>query len=126
MQTPVSEHLMITRSKSKLLELEGINPFDDDDIDETGNLKGLIDYECNDDFDNDMFQKELKRLRGGNRSPQTILNLSPSKKRKKVKKGKTIKWNLRFGSSCRYRDWDRGPGGFYVRDVEEEIISTLK
>ena len=77
MQTPVSEHLMITRSKSKLLELEGINPFDDDDIDETGNLKGLIDYECNDDFDNDMFQKELKRLRGGKK------NNSPTKKKKK-------------------------------------------
>ena len=77
MQTPVSEHLMITRSKSKLLELEGINPFDDDDIDEKGNLKGLIDYECNDDFDNDMFQKELKRLRGGKKTN------SPTKKKKK-------------------------------------------
>ena len=45
---------------------------------------------------------------------------------KKIKEGKEIKWKLRFGSSCRYRDWDRGPGGFYVWGVEEEIISTLK
>ena len=47
-------------------------------------------------------------------------------KMKKIKKGKQIKSKLRFGSSCRYRDWDRGPGGFYVWGVEEEIISTLK
>ena len=47
-------------------------------------------------------------------------------KMKKIKKGKQIKSKLRFGSSCRYRDWDRGPGGFYVWSVEEEIISTLK
>ena len=45
---------------------------------------------------------------------------------KKIKKGKQIHWKLRFGSSCRYRDWDRGPGGFYVWGVEKEIISTLK
>ncbi len=45
---------------------------------------------------------------------------------KKIKKGKQIHWKLRFGSSCRYRDWNRGPGGFYVYGVEKEIISTLK
>ena len=47
----------------------------------------------------------------------------------KKKKGKHIDWQLRFGSSCRYRDWNRssGPsGGFYIWGVEEEIISTLK
>ena len=84
-----SEHSMITRSKQKLLDFDPPNNADDnDEIDEQGNLKGFIDYECDEGFDNDMFQKELKRLRGGNRSPQTILNLSPSKKRKKMKKGK--------------------------------------
>ena len=45
---------------------------------------------------------------------------------KKIKKGKQINWKLKFGSSCRYRDWDRGPGGFYIWGVEKEIISTLK
>ena len=45
---------------------------------------------------------------------------------KKIKKGRQINWKLRFGSSCRYRDWDRGPGGFYIWGVEKEIISTLK
>ena len=37
-----------------------------------------------------------------------------------------VDWQLRFGSSCRYRDWKRGSGGFYIWGVEEEIISTLK
>ena len=84
-----SEHSMITRSKQKLIELDHpTQPSDNDEMDDQGNLKGFIDYECDEEFDNDMFQKELKRLRGGNRSPQTILNLSPSKKRKKVKRGK--------------------------------------
>jgi len=45
---------------------------------------------------------------------------------KKVKKGTGINWRLRFGSSCRYRDWNRGPGGFYIWGVEKDIISTLK
>ena len=44
----------------------------------------------------------------------------------KKKKGEYIDWQLRFGSSCRYRDWKRAPDGFYIWGVEEEIISTLK
>ncbi len=73
-----SEHSMITRSKGKLLELEEIKPFDDDELDDKGNIQGLIDYECNSEFDNDIFQKELKRLRGGRK------HNSPTKK--KIKK----------------------------------------
>ena len=84
-----SEHSMITRSKQKLMEIDQPNqPNDNDELDDQGNLKDFIDYDCDEDFDNDMFQKELKRLRGSNRSPKNILNLSPSKKRKKVKRGK--------------------------------------
>ena len=85
-----SEHSMITRSKKKQLDL--IPPSGDtdgnDEMDEQGNLKGFIDYECDEPFDNDMFQKELKRLRGGNRSP--VVHSSPTKRaRKKMKqKGK--------------------------------------
>ena len=37
-----------------------------------------------------------------------------------------VDWKLRFGSSCRHRDWNRGSGGFYIWGVEENIISTLK
>jgi len=46
----------------------------------------------------------------------------------KIKKepNKKIKGNTRFGSSCRYRDWDRAKGGFYIWDVEENIAATLK
>ena len=44
----------------------------------------------------------------------------------KKKKGEYIDWQLRFGSSCRYRDWNRGSGGFYIWGVKENIISTLK
>ena len=85
MQNSPSEHSMITRSKGKLLELEGINPFEEDDMDEKGNLKGLIDYECNEDFDNEMFQKELRRLRGGRKNTQYN---SPTKRKKKDSENK--------------------------------------
>ena len=80
-----SEHSMITRSMKKKLELIPPNNADNnDELDEQGNLKGLIDYECDEPFDNDMFQKELRRLRGGNLSPS--IHSSPTKKaRKKVK-----------------------------------------
>ena len=61
-----SEHSMITRSKKKEMESQPPNNAgNNDDIDEQGNIKGLIDYTCEEDFDNDMFQKELRRLRGG-------------------------------------------------------------
>ena len=61
-----SEHSMITRSKKKEIDLIPPGNTDgNDDMDEQGNLKGFIDYECDEPFDNDMFQKELKRLRGG-------------------------------------------------------------
>jgi len=46
----------------------------------------------------------------------------------KIKKNpnKKIRGNMRFGSSCRYRDWDRAKGGFYIWGVEENIAATLK
>ena len=82
----VSEHTMITRSMKKKMEEEGIySPFEEDEIDENGNLKGLIDYECEEDFDPEMFQRELKRL-GGSR-----MNSSPTKKKKKGSKKKNDK-----------------------------------
>ena len=85
-----SEHSMITRSKTKEMNFSPPNnPGDNDEIDEQGNIQGFIDYDCDEPFDNDMFQKELKRLRGGNLSPQApLFNLSPSKKSSKKKKGR--------------------------------------
>ena len=61
-------HPMITRSKKAELKLNldlEIDKSTDTEVDEQGNLAGLIDYSCDEDFDNDMFQKELARLRGG-------------------------------------------------------------
>ena len=31
-----------------------------------------------------------------------------------------------FSSHCRYRDWDRAKGGFYIWGVEENIAATLQ
>ena len=36
---------------------------------------------------------------------------------------KKISWKMRFGSSCRYRDWDRAKGGFYIWGVEDNIAA---
>ena len=56
----MSEHSMVTRSKKKndgsntppILSNE-MDP--NDDIDEHGNIKGLIDYDCDDDYDKLLF-----------------------------------------------------------------------
>jgi ATP-dependent Lon protease len=78
-----SNHSMITRSK-KVID-PNHPPVPEDDVDENGNIKELIDYECDEDFDQEMFQKELKRLGGRQVSP---LHLSPKKKVKKHPKNK--------------------------------------
>ena len=65
-----NNHIMITRSKNKIINdnnhnNDNSNDDDDNDIDEYGNIKGLIDYDCDDDetFDNKLFQKEINRLK---------------------------------------------------------------
>jgi len=47
------------------------------------------------------------------------------KKLDKIKKkaDKKINWKLRFGVSCRYRDWDRAKGGYYIWGVEDNIAA---
>jgi hypothetical protein len=47
------------------------------------------------------------------------------KKLAKIKKlkDKKIKGNLRFGTSCRYRDWERAKGGYYIWGVEDNIAA---
>ena len=47
------------------------------------------------------------------------------KKLDKIKKlkDKKIKGNLRFSSSCRYRDWERAKGGYYIWGVDDNIAA---
>ena len=79
-----SEHNMITRSMKKKMEEEDIVPEDNyDELDENGNLKDFINYECEEDFDQEMFQKELDRLRYGNKIKSPVQNVSMKKKKKR-------------------------------------------
>ena len=67
MTTTNSTHSMTTRSKSKEEKsppLKSHNKDDDDDVDEYGNLKGFIDYDCEDEFDHAEFDKQVMRLGG--------------------------------------------------------------
>lgn len=92
----IKQHIMITRSMKKQNDEDNIN-FDiqetiideNEEVDENGNIEDFIDYDCDDDFDNEMFQNELKRLRNGNKYNPSILQLPP--KKKKVKKSKNNK-----------------------------------
>ena len=64
----MSTHSMITRSQKKLEDINKPKPNkknDDnfDDIDEHGNIKDLIDYDCNDDYDEKSFKKEISRIK---------------------------------------------------------------
>jgi hypothetical protein len=36
---------------------------------------------------------------------------------------KKINWKLRFGTSYRYRDWDRAKGRYYICCVEDNIAT---
>jgi ATP-dependent Lon protease len=85
-----NSHQMTTRSKAKNDINENYEPSDiltddmltdDSSVDENGNLKGFIDYDCDDDFDHKEFDKQLNRLKG----------VKP--KRKKKRKNKKQKQN---------------------------------
>jgi len=47
------------------------------------------------------------------------------KKLNKIKKlkDKKIKGNLRYSTSCRYRDWERAKDGYYIWGVEDNIAA---
>tara|TARA_Y100000996_G_scaffold359191_1_gene301144 strand:- start:1516 stop:3447 length:1932 start_codon:yes stop_codon:yes gene_type:complete len=87
-----NNHSMVTRSKKNLEEKIENKPEDNYklEIDEHGNVSELIDYECNESFDNDMLQIELNRLRGNNK--KNNINTSPkftiSPNKKKITKRK--------------------------------------
>ena len=34
-----------------------------------------------------------------------------------------VKANLRYSTSCRYRDWNRAKGGFHIWAVEDNIAA---
>jgi ATP-dependent Lon protease len=79
-----SQHSMITRSKQKMIDINPPPPqLPEEDIDEHGNVSDLIDYECDEEFDNGLFQKELNRLRGNKKVKP--LHFSPKKKSRKKK-----------------------------------------
>ena len=73
---------MITRSK-KNGGKDSNNTPPDNDIDENGNIKGLIDYDCKEEYDEGMLQKEIQRLRGnGSNTPTPLPRLKIQKKKK--------------------------------------------
>jgi ATP-dependent Lon protease len=81
MSPMTSIHNMTTRSKSKDNKSPPLQIDDngDDSVDEHGNLKGFIDYDCEDEFDHDEFDKQVARLSGGMLKPK-------KKKTKKIRK----------------------------------------
>ena len=83
MENEDNSHIMITRSKQKMIE-ETENKDKHlvfERVDSNGNLSDLIDDSEPIDFDENLLKKEIERLRGG--SPKKTK--SPSKK---IKKGK--------------------------------------
>ena len=90
MENGINSHIMITRSKQKMIEeieIEKDKHTVFERVDSNGNLADLIDDSGPVDFDENLLKKEIDRLRGG--SPQKTR--SPSKK---VRKGKNKKGNI--------------------------------
>ena len=85
-----NSHQMTTRSKANgeqediYYETQDIMITDDDSsVDENGNLKGFIDYDCKDDFDHKELDKQLNRLRGVKPKRKKKMNIKKSKKNDK-------------------------------------------
>ena len=81
-------HSMCTRSKKKEFSatLKPSGSSDSDDIDEYGNLKGFIDYECDEGFDRSQLDIELNRLRRGTiKSTEVFKEKIKHKKKSKSK-----------------------------------------
>ena len=74
-----NNHEMTTRSKSNGNDTSSLSETneilsDDSSVDENGNLKEFIDYDCDDDFDHEEFDKQLNRLK----------KTKPQKRKKKI------------------------------------------
>jgi len=84
-----NSHQMTTRSKAKDVydneEYETSDMITDDDssVDENGNLKGFIDYDCDDDFDHKELDKQLNRLKGVKPKRKKKRNIKKSKQNDK-------------------------------------------
>jgi len=82
-----NSHQMNTRSKTREFQNEenydtqDMITDDDSSVDENGNLKGFIDYDCDDDFDHKELDKQLNRLRGT--KPKRKIKRNNKKKSKK-------------------------------------------
>jgi ATP-dependent Lon protease len=82
----MSENLHGMTTRSKIIKEPVTSESDislDDEVDEEGNLKGLIDYACNEDFDQKELDQQLNRLRG--------FTDKPKKKKKKITKKRKSK-----------------------------------
>ena len=88
-----NSHQMTTRSKAKNDTNENYETSDiltddiltdDSSVDENGNLKGFIDYECDDDLDHKELDKQLNRLRGN--KPKRKIKRNNKKKSKQSDK----------------------------------------
>ena len=73
-------HTMITRSKNKTINQPP------SDMDDQGNLKDLIDYDCKEPFDKHQLYEEINRLSKGRIS----MDLSPKKTIKKKHNSKIL------------------------------------
>jgi len=93
----MSDHEYFTRSKNPDLRLDfqeldfDSDDDDDDDEDEDGNLEGLIDYECEEEYSEKMLNEELDKLRG------TKVNKKKDKKKDKTKDKKKDKTKEKKG-----------------------------
>ena len=63
-----NNHEMTTRSKSNGNDTSSLSETneilsDDSSVDENGNLKEFIDYDCDDDFDHEEFEKKIKQVK---------------------------------------------------------------
>ena len=73
----MSIHKMVTRSKgktpSKKKNIPPSQDFDEDDVDKYGNIKGLIDYECDEDIDFEDLKKTISGFRNKRPNINTIV-----------------------------------------------------
>ena len=88
-----NSHNMTTRSKSKSIEEQPPNQpdIDENDIDEHGNIPGLIDYNCEEEFDKKELEKELQLIKKNLSSKH-----KKNKKKRKQSKKKTSMGELLF------------------------------
>ena len=85
-------HSMTTRSKSKEDKIPPLQIHDEDDIDdvdEYGNLKGFIDYDCEDEFDHSEFDRQVARL-SSNKPKKSKKKKERNKKDRSSKKDKKL------------------------------------